>query len=490
MIETYEEKTAISEPMTYGEVLDDFEPLLASRWQFFWLCCVILSFCYELPLVRLTTMDRLNPRFFDVVFLVGVITVLPGLNRAGQTHKVFRLWAGIVAIFAFCALVWAPFFPWYYGKYTIWYALKYLQGLLVMYMIIKIPITASQKRILHYLVIVGGTVVALVAAAQYLRGGVGTIYVARTGEELKGMEGILFSSLGRGYFHTAIFSSLSSVMTLVLFPGLRTTISKMFCLVLTVFIGWPAFFCGSRAGPVACLLSWGFLFLLAKISFKTVIIIVVITTLLFLSVYVPKMLSMEYWAEKSLSFKRMVTIEESGGGGFNTLSERLNMYTVSLMRLYRWQGLRVPFIGAGFYVAPHTHPDGTLKYRTGYGVHNSYLFALEQGGLGAFILFIAFLIACHKNLKIMRKPYNNESDRSFATGMHAFFFALLIVMLPGQIFWHGFQKVNFNTYLILLFMIACMNSYFWENEGTSFYNDTLGDNDTFGDNKTLVDNEN
>jgi O-antigen ligase len=199
---------------------------------------------------------------------------------------------------------------------------------------------------------------------------------------------------------------------------------------------------------------------------------------------------MEYWAEKSLSFKRMVTIEESGGGGFNTLSERLNMYTVSLMRLYRWQGLRVPFIGAGFYVAPHTHPDGTLKYRTGYGVHNSYLFALEQGGLGAFILFIAFLIACHKNLKIMRKPYNNESDRSFATGMHAFFFALLIVMLPGQIFWHGFQKVNFNTYLILLFMIACMNSYFWENEGTSFYNDTLGDNDTFGDNKTLVDNEN
>jgi O-antigen ligase len=67
------------------------------------------------------------------------------------------------------------------------------------------------------------------------------------------------------------------------------------------------------------------------------------------------------------------------------------------IELYRWQGWRIPFIGARFYVAPHTYPDGTRHYRCDYGVHNGHLFAFEQGGLAAFILFIAFLVICNRN---------------------------------------------------------------------------------------------
>ena len=66
----YDAETANLETMIYDdEEVVGLEPEAASRWQFIWLCGLILSFCYELPLAQLTTMQRLNPRFFDIVFL-------------------------------------------------------------------------------------------------------------------------------------------------------------------------------------------------------------------------------------------------------------------------------------------------------------------------------------------------------------------------------------------------------------------------------------
>ena len=172
------------------------------------------------------------------------------------------------------------------------------------------------------------------------------------------------------------------------------------------------------------------------------------------AIFAPELFSLDYLAQKSATIRRFVTVESQGEGGFNTIRERLNMYSARLARLYKWQGWRVPFIGAGFYVAPHSREDGTLKYRVGYGVHNSYLFALEQGGIVAFLLFIAFLVVLHRSLKYVRRFAFSESDRAFAWGIHSFLMALFVVLLPGQVFWYGFGKVNFNTYLILLFMLA------------------------------------
>jgi uncharacterized membrane protein len=142
----------------------------------------------------------------------------------------------------------------------------------------------------------------------------------------------------------------------------------------------------------------------------------------------------------------------------DTIWTRLSLKHYQLS-MYRWQGWRIPFVGGGFMVVPITEPGGTLRYRIDYGIHNDYLFAIEQGGLVAFILFIAFLIACRNSLKRMHTSDKNEADRAFAIGMHAFFNALLIVMLGGQVFWHGFEKVNFNTYMILLFVLASTMSF-------------------------------
>ena len=115
-------------------------------------------------------------------------------------------------------------------------------------------------------------------------------------------------------------------------------------------------------------------------------------------------------------------------------------------------------------------------YRHGYGIHNCYLFSLEQGGLGAFALFIAFLVTCHKRLKEIRTTAWNETDKAFAMGMHSYFYALLPVMMGGQIFWQGFGSVNFNTYLILLFCMATMHSSSanWQEEYLPEYEGPLG----------------
>lgn len=452
----YDEETASLEPMMYEEEAG-FAPRLPTQWQFIWLCSLILSFCYELPLVQVTAMDRLNPRFFDIVFIVGMITVFPYLNRVGQTPRLFRIWTGIVATFSVCALVWFPFFPWYYGKYSIWFALKYLQGLFCIYTAVNMPLTSQQKKILHHLVMTGGIVVTLFAIPQYLRGGVGRFIVARTGEELTPGLGFLYSSLGRGYFHIAMFSSMSSVMTLALFQSAKTTLSRVLYLGIGLLIGWPAFFCGARAGVVTCLIGWVSLFLLSKASFKVIVLVTTIGVLGFLFLYVPKVLSIEYLAEKSATFRRFQGLEESGGKG-KTIASRLTLDWYQLDK-YKWQGWRIPFVGGGFMVVPVTELDGSLRYRIGYGVHNDYLFALEQGGLVAFILLIAFLIVCRNNLKRMHTLDKNEADRAFAIGMHAFFHGLLVAMWGGQIFWHGFEKVNFNTYMILLFVLASTMSF-------------------------------
>ncbi len=452
----YETQTISPELMTYEGEEVGLELQTATGWQFLWICCVILSLCYERALVRLTTMDRLNPRLFDVVFVFGILTVLPTIRKFTQLPRVFRLWGWIVATYCVCAVLWVPFFPLYYGKYTIFFALKYIQGLIVIYTVLNIPLTLQQKRILHYMVVLGGVWVAVTAIPEYLRGGVGKTFVTRTGEEVETFAGTLWGTLGNSYFHISMFSSLSSVMTLALFNSSKTRASKLFWLGLGVFVAWPAFFSGCRGGLFTCVLAWLVLFFMSKGSFKTATIIGIMTISTLIFLIAPYILSYTYLSEKSATFARFAVTEQRGVG--SSISSRLtaNWYNLNL---YRWQGWRIPFIGAGFYVAPHSDPDGARHWRPGYGIHNDYLFALEQGGVGAFVLFILFLVACHRNLKEMRRPYNNDADRIFAMGMHSLLYALYVTMLGGQIFWHGFEKANFNSYLIILFMLACTNSW-------------------------------
>ena len=97
-------------------------PVGANRAQFLWLCALILSFCYELPIYYLTSMDRLNPRLFDLVAVAGVYILLfqnRGL-RSPWRNPIFKWWFWLVIWFSVCAAIYAAaWFPWdAAGKYS------------------------------------------------------------------------------------------------------------------------------------------------------------------------------------------------------------------------------------------------------------------------------------------------------------------------------------------------------------------------------------
>jgi len=449
------EEAVSPDSTVYDEGAGGFEPVAATRWQFFWLCALILSFCYELPVARLTTMNRMNPRFFDIVFIIGMITIFPNLNRTGRTPRLFRIWAWIVAVFCVCAVVWFPFFPWYYGKYVIFFALKYVEGLLCMYMVLRIPITSRQKKILHYLVVVGGLVVAGYAVLEYLHGGVKPFISARTGEEVIPGEGQLWSTLGSSYFQVSLVSIASSVMALALFQSAVLPWSKLLYLGLGIFLGWPAFFSGARSGVVGCLAAWMAFFILARASSKAIATAIITVAVALIVLVSPKLFSIEYLAEKSVGIRRMREIK---------LEERLHLSWYHF-EVYKWQGWLIPFVGGGFYVVPVTESDGSLRFRVGYGIHNAYLFAIEQGGIAAFVLFIAFLYVCWKELSYARHS-TIAADVAFATGMQAFFFSMLLIAFSG-LFWLNDATGNFCFQMLILIIIAVRTSV--EETAESYY---------------------
>jgi len=432
--------------------IDERQNYKLTNWQLIWFCLVLLSFCYELTVLELFSADRANIRLFDIAFFLGVLTVYPNVrNRLSSKSKLYTTWRWIILVFAICAISWTPIFPWEYARVSLFYIYKYGQGLFVLYLITKIEITSKQKRLLHFCVIIGGIVVATYAIPEYLRGGTSErVAVAGADKVVKITEGALLSCLGPTYFHIAMFCPLASVMAISYSQSMKNVLAKYLILAIGIFVSWPAFFCGARTGIAAVAICWGCLFLFGKSSLKVSVVIVLLIASVLLYIKNPDILSLETFKRKSLTMQR---IEHFESVGKNTLSERITL-TFYKLSLYRWQGAAIPFIGAGLYIAPHTYASGYHYFRVDYGVHNLYLFAFEQGGLAAFILFFIFLFACRKSLKTMRKYYDNDTDKAFADGMYAFFYAIIIVGMAGQVFWMGFGTENFNAYLLILFALA------------------------------------
>jgi hypothetical protein len=150
---------------------------------------------------------------------------------------------------------------------------------------------------------------------------------------------------------------------------------------------------------------------------------------------------------------------EESGNATDTIQSRL-IFTISPADyLY---GAVMPFIGSGFYVSPVNIAysskyafvgDHGETYRVGYGIHNMYLFPFEQGGVVAFILFIMFLLSVHRGLKRACKE-TSPVNKGLAVGTRAFFYAMLIIGIGGQVFWNFDGNGNLLVYLIMTFMIS------------------------------------
>jgi len=378
------------------------------------------------------------------MFFVGVLTVLPNLRRGVRVPSLFRIWAEIVAVFCFCALVWAVgILPWEYGQFSLFFAAKYIEGLIVIYIAVKIPLDARQKRIIHSLVVCGGVFVALYSISQYGSGT--TEWEISGGKIVRSFEGVIYGPLSRSYFHVGLFSVLSFAMTLTLVPAIRNIWRSWLCLGLAFFVAWPALACGSRAAiagvAIVLLVS---VFLRPIFMRKFLALVILAACFIYVADVNIKAIDKE---DLSFGFKRFERLRDSRHSTLNRLKIH---YSIDQ---YMFGGLPVPFIGAGFYVAPVDDGMGSLRYRVGFGIHNSYLFAFEQGGTLAFVLFLLFLACAIRYLNRGCKS-RLPVDRQFALGLSAYMAFLLANAFAGQAFWRSANTANFNTYVVLLLMIA------------------------------------
>lgn len=439
----------------------------AIRLQFYWLCCLLLSFAYELPLLELTSMDRVNPRLFDLAALFGFIFVLPTIKkRSHRLPRPFKTWRWLVFWFVFCAIIWSiTFLPTDKAMYSLFYAFRYLQGLIVIYLALKIPISPEQKRVLHYVVVAGGIFIGLFCIPEYIFGSTRR-YIAG-GKEISLAPGTLLGPLGATYGHIAAWTSLAFAMTVSLVDARFTRQRRWIILGIALFVAWPGLVSGSRSGFFSIILIFA-LALVYLPKLRNRIMVGTAIAILFGGLLAVQLPSVDKMRGASHSIDRLLGAEEAvtrdTGEFSNSIMERLQIGEGNIqgytLELYQWQGWLLPLIGGGFYVVPHTL-SSSLHYRVGYGIHNGYLFPLEQGGVLAFVLFIAFLVICFKQLRIMKCSMIHQ-DASFAMGMWLYFVILLLRNWVGSPFWLSVGSENFGTFLVLLIILACKPTGPWK----------------------------
>lgn len=428
--------------------------LWAQKWEFLWLCGLVLSFAYERPLAVLTSYDRVNPRLFDLFFVIGLFLVFRKHRQPIQCPPVFIIWKRLVLWFSFCAVTWAVLFlPWEYGKFSIFFAAKYIIGALAVYMALQIPITQQQKTLLMKVAVAGGVFVALYCIPEYLSDKT-TIQLTEE-KEITVEQGSILGPLGSTYFHIAQYQTLSFCLAIMLIPTARNYLGRIGWAITALFISWPLLFCGSRAAVGLLVFS-----IIALIVIQRNIrrIMLIISPLIILAILSTKIESVPTIFESTRTAQRF----EGMTGTENSIISRLLLFKDFDISEYRWHGISVPLIGAGFYVAP-VYENDTPFYRVDYGFHNIYLFPLEQAGIIGIILFLLFLTITVKGLNRIRRS-TVTTDKVLACAMLSFIIAVLIVGVTGQIFWLGFGTVNFNTYIVLMLSIAVMPDTLQQNK--------------------------
>lgn len=412
---------------------------------FYWLVGLILSFAHERPLMVLTSMDRLNPRAFDVMVVVGILFVLPSLPRSEKLPQQFFLWAGIVSIYALCSLLYATFLlPDQYAEFSLFFAAKYIEGLIAIYIALRIPVSERRWHLTLWAIACGGVYVATFCIFEYLGGEKGAVIEIAPGKFVQYHEQVLTGPLGYSYFHIAQFSSLSAIVALSLVEVYKGHAQRWAIIGLSAFIGWPLLFSGSRTGFGLLVISMLLGLLLIRgvgtRIFGAAVAVGFVATLLGMSANLD-------FLENSTTFARFAESE----GTHNSANNRVLLALDFNLDDYKW-GSIMPLVGAGFYVAPRLEGNSE-NYRVGYGVHNTYLFPFEQGGTAVAVLFVMFLSSSIRGLSMMTKQAFG-ARRALAVALLAYLLASLPAYLAGQIFWMGFETAHFNVCIVLVLLIA------------------------------------
>ena len=400
---------------------------------------VVLSFSYENQIITVSSYDRLNPRLFDLVVLIGLMFIFPKyLLYIKKTDFYIKIWIILVIWFLLCALIWGVFLlPKELGAFSIHRALKYMQGLVPITIFNLKNINISEKRILRLSMIWSGILLSLYSVFEYT----GLFGIIEN-------DGIL-GPFKESYFQLSQTAPVYFSLCYYSYAFENSIRKKIALIIISFLIIVPLFLSGSRTG----------------IAYVVIIVIVSIiykkdiwkSFLIYLLISFIAAIFLHYYSgidiKNAPTLSRIEQLERKVDKTDNIIS-RLS-YPLTFSPNKYEAGNLLFLIGAGFNVATADLGFGYFRPRIDYGFHSMYLFPLEQAGILGLILFIIFLFCIIKKYHIEKKRVLIKEDLIFNGAGFAYFISMLFIGIGGHNFWQGFASGNVNT-LILIFMIISL----------------------------------
>ena len=389
-----------------------------------WLFLLFFSFFYELPLVTIS-FDRLNPRLLDLCFVVGVFLNFHQLVRPVH-NPVFSWWRRIVIWFVICSLFSVVFLlPKEVRLYSLLAAFRYVESLIIIKIVLSISV---DKRHLFYAAFLGLIVDSVYC---YFQRGQTTVRELSPGNYV--VVDFLTGPLSSSYFEISQllpFAAivLLSILEMLYSPGIKRSLLQ--CLV--VVLCWPLLYTGSRTGLFLCGVSLLLYVIISKQRNYFLIVLALCCGFFYFNRF-------DEESSELYTVTRTLRLEKENN---NDIEKRIEIIRIFDLDNYD-NAKALPFIGAGFNVAPINHYN-----RIDYGIHSMFLYPLEQAGIIGFALFISFLICCFRTF------YKRRRIDSFCMGMLAYLVSMMLIGIGGHNFWREFSSGNINTFIVLSYCLA------------------------------------
>lgn len=410
-----------------------------------WACGMLLSFFWELPLWYMTNMDRINPRFYDIFFLIGLAIFGSKLFFKKISNPIYRCWRNIVVWFTICSLFYSSFTDWAIAQHSLLCAIRYIQGLLVLKMLLLLP-PKQVIKMLPGVCWVGLGVICLYCFFEYM----GRIVdppikeiEITFGKNIKIYGNLLFGPLSFSYFHLAQLLPLAfSVIAFNLLFFSKKSINTVL-LSLALLLCWPVLWSGSRTGLgllAVCLIMFLWRFWKQRNLMFWIFAFIILITLMGLHRFAPDLL------DDAASFNRY---EGYSTSDVHSVGARIQIWEtlVNLQHYTYWYWL--PFFGAGFNFAPLDN-----RYRIGYGIHCSPLYPFEQAGIVGLVLFVIFVVIS------LRAMWKARRDNPIAYAGIAYLSASLICGITGaHNFWREFSTGNLNTFILIVLCLSASHAF-------------------------------
>lgn len=407
-----------------------------------WFVILLLSFAYEKPLLILSSMDRLNPRLFDIVSFFGVL-IWPLTRQIGTKNIILKKWKYIIWWFGICCFFTVAFYNFdsVINNFSIFFYIQYLQELFVLYIAARILSEGFKVLLIMKIFLISGVFLFLYSIYELNFGKYGVLEFA-PGKFTTKPEGVIWGPFGNTYFQIANYIPFIFIMIIAFSTSLRG-FNKKFVICFSLISAFPLLYTGSRTGIGLLVLTVSIFFFL---YLKKVKVHYLILFLVAFSVF--HNITDQLGTDSNKTFERLEEMEENKS---NSIGGRFLYFLDFDLSSYADNGVYVPYFGAGFYVAPIKG-----NFRIGYGFHNIYVFAFEQAGLIGLILFILFLKQSINSLRKRIRYYKNRDvlSYSFTIGIYSFLIAEVILGIAGHTFWRGFATNNMNTLRILMLIIA------------------------------------